>query len=75
MENNLSLIKQNLNMKGEIPPDQIANIMEILSYVLSVALGWIAKKLAGRKKLKELEDQNAFLKDVANDLSKRVNKS
>jgi len=32
-----------------LPPDVVGNIIEVLGYLASVALGWVAKWLQGRK--------------------------
>lgn len=36
-----------------IPPEVIENVVEILYYVASAAIGWIAKWLTGKKNKKD----------------------
>lgn len=44
----------------QIPPELVEQIM----YVVMAAVGWFAKWLASKKKVKELESTNEKLKEV-----------
>ena len=54
-----------------IPPDVVQNLVEILQYVASAIIGWVAKWLQNKKKIDDLKKESLLNNAKINHLEQK----